>query len=93
VCSYDSVLVFFVGWDEFVEETEEFVYLLFGEIGIVGGVFDFESVRVVSFPGYDVGQGVEAGVAYWDADSVVAVLLKEFYQYAFAIEAALAPAT
>ena len=86
-----GVFVFFVCGYEFVEEAEELVHLLFGEVGVVAGVFDFEGVAVLVFSGDDVGQGAEAGVADWDADGVVAVFLEEFDEYVFAVEASFAP--
>ena len=87
----DGVFVFFVGGDEFVEEAEEFVDLLFGEVRVVRGVFYFERVGVVAFAGHYVWERVEAGVADWDADGVVAVFLEELDEYVFAVEAAFAP--
>ena len=63
----------------------------FGEVGVVGGVFDFKGVAVVAFSGHDVGQRVEAGVADWNANGIVPVFLEKFDEYAFAVEASFAP--
>ncbi len=80
-----------VGGDKLVEELEEFVDLLFGKVGVVAGVFYFKSVYVAAFSCHDVWQGVEAWVAYWNSDGVVAFFLQELNQYCFAIEASFAP--
>ena len=82
-----------IGGDKEVEKPEEFIDLLFREIGVVAGVFYFKSVTVCAFPRHDVWQGIEARVAYWNSDGVVAFLLQELDQYCFAIEASFAPAT
>ena len=82
-----------VGGNEEVEKPEEFVDLLFGKVGVVGCVFYFESVAVGAFSRHDVWQGVEAGVAYWNSDGVVAFLLQKLNQYCFAVEAPFAPTT
>ena len=63
--------------NELVEEPEEFVDLYSWEVGVVGGVFYFKCVDVFAFSRHDVWQGVEAGVAYWYADGVVAFFLQE----------------
>jgi len=75
----DGVFVFVAGGAELVEISEEFVDLRFGEVGVVAGVFDFEGVVVIASACHYVGEGVEAWVADWDADGVVAFLLEEFY--------------
>ncbi len=89
--SDDGVLVFFVCWHQFVQEAEELVNLRFGKIGVVGSVFDFESIGMVAFACHDVGQRVKAWVAYWNADCVVVVFLQQLDEYAFAVETAFAP--
>ncbi len=91
MCCDDGVFLFFVCGYEFVEESEELVDLLFGEVCVVGGVFDFEGEGVLVFSCHDVGERVEAGVADWDADGVVPVFLEEFDEYVFAVEASFAP--
>ena len=88
----DGVFVCVVGWDEFVEEPEELVDLLPGEVCVVGGVFYFEGVHVAAPSCHDIGKRVEAGVAYGNSDGVVAFLLKELNQYGFAVEASFSPA-
>ncbi len=75
---HHRMLKLLLGGHEFVEEAEEFVDLGFGEVCVVGGVFDFEGEGVWAFSGHDVWEGVEAGVADGNADGVVAVLLQEF---------------
>ena len=87
----DGVLMPVIRGDEKVEKPEEFIDLLFGKVGVVGGVFYFKSVAVCAFSCHDVGQGVEAWVAYWNSDGVVAFFLQEFNQYGFAIEASFTP--
>jgi len=87
----DGVLMPVIGGDKEVEKPEEFIDLLFGKVGVVGGVFYFKSVTMRAFSCHDVWQGVEAWVANWNADSVVAFLLEKFNQYCFAIEASFAP--
>ncbi len=49
-----------------------------GEVGVVGGVFDFKCVGVGAFACHDVGEWVEAGVADGDADGVESVFLEQF---------------
>lgn len=46
MCGDDRVLMFLLGGDEFVEESEEFVNLRFWEVCVVAGVLDFKSVDV-----------------------------------------------
>ena len=75
-CNY-GVLMRVVSGDEVVEKPEEFVDLLFGKVGVVGGVFYFKSVHVGAFSRHDIGQGIEAWVAYWHSDGVVAFFLQE----------------
>ncbi len=91
-CS-DGVLMPVIGGDEEVEKPEEFIDLLFGKVGVVGGVFYFKSVTVCAFSRHDIGQGIEAWVAYWNSDGVVAFLLQKLNQYGFAVEASFAPTT
>ena len=67
--------------------------MFFGKVGVVAGVFYFKSVGVLAFSSYDVWQGVEAWVAYWNPYGVVAFFLQELDQYGFTIEASFAPAT
>ena len=74
-----------------VKKAEEFVDLLFGKVGVVGGVFHFKGVEVFAFSRHYVWERVEAGVADWDADGVVAFFLKQFDQNGFAVEASFAP--
>lgn len=74
----NGMLVFVARRDELVEEPEEFVDLYSWEVGVVAGVFHFKRVCVFAFPRHHVWQGVEAWVAYWDADGVVAFFLQEF---------------
>ena len=89
----DGMLMLVIGGDKEVEKPEEFIDLLFREIGVVAGVFYFKSVTVCAFSCHDVWQGIEAWVAYWNSDGVVAFLLQELNQYGFAIEASFAPTT
>ena len=77
--------------DKLVEKPEEFVDLLFGEVGVVASVFYFKSVNVRAFSGHDVWQGIETWVAYWNADSSVAFFVQELNQYGFTVEASFAP--
>jgi hypothetical protein len=77
--------------DKEVEKPEEFIDLLFGKVGVVGGVFYFKSVTVHAFSCHNVWQGVKAWVAYWNSYGVIAFLLQELNQDSFAIEASLAP--
>jgi hypothetical protein len=65
--------------------------LLFGEIGVVAGVFYFKRIDVGAFACHYVWKRIEAWVAYWDADGVVAFFLQEFDKYAFAVESSFAP--
>ena len=65
-------------WNEFVEEPEEFVDLRFGEVSVVGGVFDFKSVEVGAFARHYIGQWVEAWITNWDADGIVAFFVEQF---------------
>ena len=85
------MLMLVIGGDKEVEKPEEFIDLLFREIGVVAGVFYFKSVTVRAFSCHDIWQGIEAWVAYWNSDGVVAFLLQELNQYCFAIEASFAP--
>ena len=82
-----------VGGDKEVEEPEEFVDLLFGKVSVVAGIFYFKSIAVRAFSCHDIWQGIEAWVAHWNTDGIVAFLLQELYQYRFAIEASFAPAS
>ncbi len=91
MCCNDGVFICFVGWDEEVEKSEEFINLLFGKVSVVGGVFYFESVAVFAPSSHYVWQGVEAGVAYWNSDCVVAFLLQKLHEYGFTVEASFAP--
>ena len=77
MCGNDSVLVFFVGGDKFVEEAEELVDLRFGKVGVVCSVFNFKCICVFTFACHDVRERVQAGVAVRDADSVVPVFLEQ----------------
>ncbi len=88
----DGVLMRVIGGDKEVEKPEEFIDLLFGKVGVVAGVFYFKSVTVRAFSRHDIRQGIEARVAYWNSDGVVAFFLQELNQYGFAIEASFAPA-
>ena len=67
--------------------------MLLGKVGVVGGVFHFKSVRVKATSSHDVGQRIEAGVAYWNPNGVVAFLLQKLHQNGFAVEASFAPTT
>jgi len=73
-CS-DGMLMHVISGDKLVEKPEEFIDLLFGKVGVVAGVFYFKSVHVGAFSCHDVWQGIEAWVAYWNTDGVVAFLL------------------
>jgi len=86
-----GVFVPVIGGDKEVEKPEEFVDLLFGKVGVVGGVFYFKRIAVGAFSCHDVWQRIKAGVAYWDSDSAVSFLLQELNQDCFAIEASFAP--
>lgn len=85
------MFIFVACWNELVEETEEFVDLYFWKVGIVGGIFYFKSIAVLAFSGHHVWERVEARVADWDADCVVAFFLQKFNQNSFAVEAPFAP--
>lgn len=74
-----------------IQESKEFVDLLFWKIGVVCGVLDFKSVGMVTFTCHDVGKRVETGVTHWDPDCVVSVFLEQLNEYAFAIEATFTP--
>ena len=92
MCCDDGVLMLVVCRNKEVEKPEEFIDLLFGKVGVVAGVFYFKSVAVRAFSRHDIWQGIEAWVAYWNSDGVVAFLLQELNQYCFAVEASFAPA-
>ncbi len=88
----DGVLMPVVGRDEEVEKPEEFIDLLFGKVGVVGGVFYFKGVAVCAFSRHDVWQRIEAGITYWHPDGIVAFFLQKLNQHRFAVEASFAPA-
>lgn len=69
------MLKFFRTRYEFVEKSEEFVDLFLWKVGVVIGVFYFESVDVLIFASDYVRKGLEAWVAYRYSDSVVAAFL------------------
>jgi hypothetical protein len=54
--NHRMLMLLFQG-DEFVQEAEKFVNLRLGEISVVAGVFDFESVDFRVLPGDYVWQG------------------------------------
>ena len=87
----NRMFVFFGCWNEFIQESKEFVDLLFWKIGVVCGVLDFKSVGMVTFTCHDVGKRVETGVTDWDPDCVVSVFLEQLNEYAFAVETTFAP--
>ena len=81
-----------IGGDKLVEELEKFVDLLFGKVGVIADVFYFKSVHVSAFPCHYIWQRVEAGVAHWNSNGVVAFFLQELDQHCFAVETSFAPA-
>jgi len=89
----DGMFMAVIGWNKLVKKPEEFIDLLFGKVGVVAGVFYFKSVNVLAFSSHDVRQGIEARVAYWNTDGIVAFFLQELNQYGLAVEASFAPAT
>jgi hypothetical protein len=91
VGSDDGVLMLFVCRHEFVEKSEELVYLLAWKVGVVSSVLDFECVHVFALARHDVRQGIKTGVAYRHANGIVPVFLEEFDEYGFAVEASFAP--
>lgn len=72
------MLAFIVCRDKFIKEPEEFVNLLYWEIGIVSGVLDFESIDVWALSGYDIRQRVQAWIADRNTNRVETVLSEEF---------------
>jgi len=91
VRSNDGVFVFVTCGDELVEKAKEFVYLHSGKVCVVCGVFYFKCINVFTFSCHNIWKGVEAGVAYWDANGVVPFFLQEFNQDSFAIESSFTP--
>lgn len=75
-----------------VKKPEEFVDLFFGKVGVVGYVFYFERVSVLSPSGHNVGERVEAWIAHWNPNGVVSFFLEEFHKYSLAIETSFTPA-
>jgi len=86
------MLEFFFGWVKFFQESEEFVDLLFWEIRVIGGVLYFVGKDVLASSSHYVWEGVKAGVAYWNADSVITFFLQKFDENGFAVETSFAPA-
>src|SRR3990170_4360186 len=78
---------------ELVEEPEQLVNLLPGEIRVVAGVLDFERVDLRVPARHDVWERAQAGVADRYAHGVAAALLQELDQNVFAVEASLTPAS
>ena len=76
-----------------VEKLEELVNLRLRKISIVTGIFHFKSVEMLASARHDIWQWVEAGVAHWHANGVVAVFLQQLDQYGFAVETSFAPAS
>ena len=74
----NSVFVLVASGDELVEKAKEFVYLHSGKVCVVCGVFYFKCIDVFAFSCHNIWKRVEAGVAYWDTNGVLAFFLQEF---------------
>ena len=89
--SDNGMFVFFIRWDKFVKKAEKLIDLGFGKVSVIGSIFYFECVGVIPFARHYVRERVKAGIADWNADGVVPVLLEKFDKYAFAVETPFAP--
>ncbi len=61
------------------------------EVGVVASIFYFKRIDVLAFSCYYIWQGVEAWVAYWYANGIVAFFLQEFDKHGFTVEASFSP--